>query len=805
MSTKSTAEGVTNYNIVQLDGEVETINLVNINKMQLDSDGNICLSSGTTIPANGSTGFSKGGIFMKTDAASGYNGLYSNFGTSTSSLFEAVTTAKSFTATVGFADADYICTGTNDDVVIQQAINDVSALGGGNIAFQDGTYNLSATIVVPKNAYVRLMGAKIAKGATGGTILRAATTLTNLFSWTGNANPSTNADLAHDFMVEQMTFNGSGTTTNLFLLTNQDYFVMDFCRCISATNSIKTVWNSSSDPTNTTIPGGCFISNSIISANSGIGLDLQYQTQCWISNIWWDGTSVTSWINFKACNKIKVTNCEYNTATTALSFSDTATVSCHDISVTGGTCVGTKFITDTRSNAGSNRVSITGNTILSTDTSDKLFGTGNTFANGSYVTNAPFVTVGFDNTCQYTCDGVADDVQINAAIAFASAHGIQKVILTGTTPYDITAPIDNSVSGLAIEGNSYGYYADTVVLKASAALAAVFKISAQFPGMLSNVTIDGNSTATDGLWIGKSGYVAKLKNVCLRNVKIKNCTGYGIKGVSGIASGSWDDSSWYNVALSSNATGLRNDSTLTNIFGLIIAGNTTCGVEIATSSKFNIYGVICSGNAIDFGYNCTTCQPNLISGGYTESAGTSVVAALNSTTPNCETLTFDSFSIQTPPTNTFDFTGFTAGYATFRDCRWSGGSIITVTGMDYFFNGFNGTPPTISGAGFINSNFSHPLFKTGDYTVLATDSGRTFITNTNDVTFTLPAAQPGLKFTFLIGQTGKNLTVVRAGSNHINSGVQAAGDSTQGSTITLIAIDTSNWFEVSKIGVWTIT
>lgn len=78
------------------------------------------------------------------------------------------------------------------------------------------------------------------------------------------------------------------------------------------------------------------------------------------------------------------------------------------------------------------------------------------------------------------------------------------------------------------------------------------------------------------------------------------------------------------------------------------------------------------------------------------------------------------------------------------------------------------------------------------------------------VDLTLPAASPGLRYTFKCNDTD-GIRVIAAGTNTIrNAGtVSAAGgrvDSTTiGSVICLQAINTSEWWVVSLIGTWTVT
>lgn len=291
--------------------------------------------------------------------------------------------SRSFSVTVGPASsvADYICTGVSDDVQIQAAINAVASAGGGVVFVRRGTYRISATITFPLNANVSIIGEKWAKQGSGGVIFKtsAGVNLTDMFIINGNSNPITNADLSHDSSFFHVTFDGNNTTTNLLTLTNTDTIKLERVRMVGAVNSIHTVWDSTSDPIVATVPGAIFLRDSIISANGGIGIDLQYQTQCWISDCWFSGNSVAAWINLQSCNKIHISNCEFDSAAISIVLLDTATVATNDITVQSCTFVqssGTAW-TDSRTNAASDRVHITG-TILPGITHDKLAGTHNT-------------------------------------------------------------------------------------------------------------------------------------------------------------------------------------------------------------------------------------------------------------------------------------------------------------------------------------------------------------------------------------------------------------------------------------------
>lgn len=58
-----------------------------------DGDGKVLLATGTSVPADGTTKYAKGCLFIDTDVATGTTGLYCNKGTSAAAAFTAVTQA----------------------------------------------------------------------------------------------------------------------------------------------------------------------------------------------------------------------------------------------------------------------------------------------------------------------------------------------------------------------------------------------------------------------------------------------------------------------------------------------------------------------------------------------------------------------------------------------------------------------------------------------------------------------------------------------------------------------------------------
>lgn len=101
---------------------------------------------------------------------------------------ELVVAASNSRSTRG---ADYICTGTNDDAVIQSAINAVNAATGkGTVRLLDGTFNLSATLSIPNGIGLSIVG------SGWGTVLKVANA-TNIYAMTFAGPNDTRAYFGH--------------------------------------------------------------------------------------------------------------------------------------------------------------------------------------------------------------------------------------------------------------------------------------------------------------------------------------------------------------------------------------------------------------------------------------------------------------------------------------------------------------------------------------------------------------------------------------------------------------------------------
>ena len=105
--------------------------------------------------------------------------------------------------------------------------------------------------------------------------------------------------------------------------------------------------------------------------------------------------------------------------------------------------------------------------------------------------------------------------------------------------------------------------------------------------------------------------------------------------------------------------------------------------------------------------------------------------------------------------------------------------------------------------------------KDSSYTVvISTDSGKTFLSNTTDVVFTLPAIAIGNVFTFVntAGDGGNNLTVSPNSSDGIlylgsltdnKDVINTQGTSKVGDYVTIASLNsTAHWTVVDVQGVW---
>jgi len=87
----------TNFNTIQFDGASFLIGAETVNVLWRNSDGDIFLASGTTVPTDATAGYGKGAMFFDTDATSTGSVFWVNEGSATSCKFVSVTAPTTIT------------------------------------------------------------------------------------------------------------------------------------------------------------------------------------------------------------------------------------------------------------------------------------------------------------------------------------------------------------------------------------------------------------------------------------------------------------------------------------------------------------------------------------------------------------------------------------------------------------------------------------------------------------------------------------------------------------------------------------
>ena len=264
--------------------------------------------------------------------------------------------------------ATYIANGANDHLKIQQAIDTAVAAGGGIVQIYSGTYSVGATITVPKDPKIRIEGQYTTKSGFGGTTLRATTTLSAIISESGTSPASTsNGDHSHASHYSRLIFDGQGITAAGLLLLNTDHQIVSDCKFVGSQYGIDGQYNG--DVASSDYAGGLRV-QACSFYNSVCGIQLDRHTQNWITDSWFLGVPSLCHIRFIRCNKMHLSNNEFNTVGTGAAifiFDDIATPGsgnqCGDINITGGFMnagTGNYFWIDNRVNTASKGVIVAG-------------------------------------------------------------------------------------------------------------------------------------------------------------------------------------------------------------------------------------------------------------------------------------------------------------------------------------------------------------------------------------------------------------------------------------------------------------
>ena len=137
---------------VKLGGYNKTINDIAVKVLEYDADRDVLRATGLTIPTG--SGYAKGCLFIKTDAATGTKGLYENQGTNTSASFNVVGEISS--AEISFSNTQFIKDNSGNELVLfgvaASAVNHIqisnAATGSGpTISAVGGDANVDLNLV----------------------------------------------------------------------------------------------------------------------------------------------------------------------------------------------------------------------------------------------------------------------------------------------------------------------------------------------------------------------------------------------------------------------------------------------------------------------------------------------------------------------------------------------------------------------------------------------------------------------------------------------------------------------------------
>ena len=193
-----------------------------------------------------------------------------------------------------------------------------------------------------------------------------------------------------------------------------------------------------------------------------------------------------------------------------------------------------------------------------------------------------------ESDCDYLCDGVADQVEINAAIQALPSGGGEIVILDGT--YNITATIAMDKDNVKLSGNG-----NATVLKRmwdSSTQEGVITITATNGGCcVENIFIDGNksvysSSPNHGIYLSSSSNNTITGNTCNNN-----------SGGIYLSSSSSNNTITGNTC-NNNSGGIYLSSSSNNTITGNTCNNNYYGIYLSSSSNNNtITGNTCNNNS----------------------------------------------------------------------------------------------------------------------------------------------------------------------------------------------------------------
>ena len=183
--------------------------------------------------------------------------------------------------------------------------------------------------------------------------------------------------------------------------------------------------------------------------------------------------------------------------------------------------------------------------------------------------------------CDYLCDGTADQVKINTAIAALPADGGEIIILDGT--YNITAKINLNKSNVTISGDG-----NSTILKRmydSGSSEGVITLTSANYCKIKDLQIDGNKATYDS-----------SNNIGIRLTSGSNNT---------VTGNTCNNNTSYGIFLTSSS----NNNTVTGN----TCNNNTYGIILTSSSNNTVTGNACNNNT-SYGIFLTSSSTNTVTG-----------------------------------------------------------------------------------------------------------------------------------------------------------------------------------------------
>ena len=206
---------------IQIGGNERTVGSTFVRAVEYDKDGDVFRCSGTTVPTG--TGYAKGCLFVKTDAASGTKALYENQGTNTVASFNLVGDIGD--AEISMSDGNAIDDNNANELlqfeVTASAVNHVgvknAATGNSPIILAKGESDTGLIFQSEDDEEMLILDA--VAGAVNEVTIRSAATGTNpILASTGEAD--TGLEFHNDQAEEGLILDYVATAVNEVTIAN---------------------------------------------------------------------------------------------------------------------------------------------------------------------------------------------------------------------------------------------------------------------------------------------------------------------------------------------------------------------------------------------------------------------------------------------------------------------------------------------------------------------------------------------------------------------------------------------------------